>query len=169
MSELDVAAREIKVLALLVGKLASQDMERRLQAQGVALSILQAGILWQLRRGSATISGLSSALLAAPATLVPSVDALERKGLVRRRPDLDDRRRKSLSLTPAGASLLDSITPLATDASLSQSLAAMGPEASHQLAGLLRELANQMTGNERLVDRALKAVRVEHPAHPITP
>lgn len=59
-------------------------------------------LMW-LSEGPLTLSGLADAIgVDAPyATLI--VDSLEERGLVQRSPDPGDRRRKLVSLTPAGA------------------------------------------------------------------
>jgi DNA-binding MarR family transcriptional regulator len=58
-------------------------------------------LMW-LSEGPLSLSGLAEAIgVDAPyATLI--VDSLEKRGLVERKPDPEDRRRKLVSLTPAG-------------------------------------------------------------------
>jgi DNA-binding MarR family transcriptional regulator len=46
-------------------------------------------------------------------TLSGSLDRLEARGLIERRPDLDDRRAKTVHLTPAGEAMLERIQPIA--------------------------------------------------------
>jgi DNA-binding MarR family transcriptional regulator len=50
----------------------------------------------------ATQQQLSRAVGVDPRNAVPVIDALERRGLIQRRPDPSDRRRNAIALTPAG-------------------------------------------------------------------
>ena len=72
------------------------------EALGFRLGGGRGKILFQLRDGPLTLSQLAEAngLDAPYATLI--VDKLEAHGLVERRPHPDDRRRKLVTLTPAG-------------------------------------------------------------------
>jgi len=65
-------------------------------------------LMW-LAEGSLSLSGLAEAVgVDAPyATLI--VDSLEERGLVERQPDPDDRRRKLVSLTPAGKEAVERV------------------------------------------------------------
>ena len=69
---------------------------------GFRLGAGRGKILFQLREGPATLGQLAEAngVDAPYATLI--VDKLEAHGLVERRPHPDDRRRKLVTLTPAG-------------------------------------------------------------------
>lgn len=155
MDDLHAKALEIRILTAMITKLAGQDLERRLQAGGLDVSSPQLAVLRRLRQGSTTLSELSAEMLLAPASLVPVVDALERKGLVRRGLDLADRRRKSLALTPAGTALIARLPSLSREDALAQSLARMKPEQARQLADLLRALTVCLVGDREVVDRAL--------------
>lgn len=77
--------------------------DRRAQvAERLQLSFIRAKALLHLAGGSLTMRELAAGIATdAPYTTVV-VDDLERRGMVRRRPDPDDRRVKVVSLTPAG-------------------------------------------------------------------
>jgi DNA-binding MarR family transcriptional regulator len=95
-------------------------------------------ILFQLRGGPATLGQLAQAngVDAPYATLI--VDKLEAHGLVERRPHPDDRRRKLVTLTPAGHEAVAT-----ADAILLRPPPAMGTlggDDLEQLAGLLTRL-----------------------------
>ncbi len=157
MNELHSQALQIRILTGMISKLAGQDLERRLQAGGLDVSMPQVAVLRRIQGGSSTISELSGEMLLTPASLVPVVDALERKGLLRRGPDAEDRRRKSLALTPSGQALLTRLPALREDDAVARGLARMRPEQTAQLTCLLRDLACSLVGDRDLVDRALAA------------
>jgi DNA-binding MarR family transcriptional regulator len=69
-------------------------------------------------------------------TMVAIIDALEAKGIIARRPDVEDRRRNVIELTPAGQDILCQATA-ASDAAEAQLLAPLSPEESEQLRDLL--------------------------------
>jgi DNA-binding MarR family transcriptional regulator len=76
------------------------------EALGFRLGGGRGRVLFQLRQGPMTLSQLAEAngVDAPYATLI--VDKLEVHGLVERRPHPDDRRRKLVTLTPAGQSAI---------------------------------------------------------------
>ncbi|MCC6416342.1 MAG: MarR family transcriptional regulator [Opitutaceae bacterium] len=61
--------------------------------------------------GGSTPAELADAAGVARATMTGLVDTLERDGLVRREPNLEDRRMMSVVLTPAGNTLIRSMLP----------------------------------------------------------
>jgi DNA-binding MarR family transcriptional regulator len=100
-------------------------------------------ILFQLRGGPATLGELAQAngVDAPYATLI--VDKLEAHGLVERRPHPEDRRRKLVTLTPAGHEAIAT-----ADAILLRPPAAMGTLEGaelEQLTGLLTRLLDADT------------------------
>ncbi len=159
MDYLHARALEVRILANMLSKLAGQDLERRLQARGADISSLQFGVLRRLSRASATISDLSSTMVLAPATLVPVIDALERKGLVRRGQDPRDRRRKSLTLTEAGRALLTGLPSVTQDDAVVKCLADMGNDKAGELVSLMRSLVANLSGDAERLDQVLAAAR----------
>ncbi|MCL4370210.1 MAG: MarR family transcriptional regulator [Chloroflexi bacterium] len=142
--EIYPVALQIRALTGLVTKLSRADLERRLEARGLAVGALPFGVMQLLSRQAQTISELSRTMRLTPATLVPVVDTLERKGLVKRGRDPHDRRRTPLSLTEQGAGALAGVPLVDEDDTLVRSLESMGEEKGRRLLALLRELANQM-------------------------
>ena len=146
--ELCLTASEIRVLVVIVTKMAKHDIERRLAAYGAHISELQFGVMRILHHRSCTIKELSGKMLLSPATLVPVVDALERQELATRGHDPSDRRRTPLTLTPKGIELVSGLPFMDSNDALYHSLQQMGNEKSHQLLTLLRELVSAMLKDE---------------------
>ena len=152
---------EMRLLAAVAAKVARQSLEAQLDACGVSVGVLAYGVMRLLSFQEQTISELSRTMNLRPATLVPVVDALERKGLVRRGRDPNDRRRVPLSLTERGARMVARV-PLVDDGDvLVQSLSAMGTEQSRQLLFLLRQLVRHMPGGEDILCQVSARVRVQ--------
>jgi DNA-binding MarR family transcriptional regulator len=62
-------------------------------------------------------SEIARRLLVSTASMTSLVDTLERRGLVRRVPDADDRRRVLVAITPEGSRTIDAIMPVVHAAS----------------------------------------------------
>lgn len=158
-AELPEAAAEIRILAAILTKTATRELEQRLHAAGVEVGGLQYGVLRVLQRGEQTISELSRRMRLDPSTLVPVVDALERKGLARRGQDPRDRRRMPIALTASGADLLARVPFLAAADSLVASLRQLGPAGQAQLLSLLRELIRGLPDGAEIVQTVSAALR----------
>jgi DNA-binding MarR family transcriptional regulator len=154
-SESGVQVEDIRLLILMVNKTAMRDLDRRLEASGTGISGLQYGVMRLLSHESGTISELSGRMLLAPATLVPVVDALERKGFVQRGSDPKDRRRVPLMLTESGLQAITRVPFTSELDPLTQGLASLGREKSRQLQALLYELVSHVIGDDVVIDRAL--------------
>jgi DNA-binding MarR family transcriptional regulator len=72
-------------------------------------------------------------------TMVALIDALEAKGFIARRPDIEDRRRNLVELTPAGQDILGKGIA-ASDAAEAELLASLNPEERQQLRDLLARI-----------------------------
>jgi DNA-binding MarR family transcriptional regulator len=147
-------AADVRTLIFMVSKSVMRDLDRRLDASGAGISGPQYGVLRLLSQESATITELSSRMMLAPATLVPVVDTLERKGFVQRGVDPKDRRRVPLLLTDAGAEVVTRVAIITGPDSLAQGLSSLGREKAQQLQALLCELVNQCTEDDAVLDRA---------------
>jgi DNA-binding MarR family transcriptional regulator len=147
-------AQRVRTLIFMVGKSVMRDLDRRLDASGAGISGPQYSVMRLLSEESATITELSSRMMVAPATLVPVVDALERKGFVQRGVDPKDRRRIPLVLTDAGAEVVTRVAVVAGPDSLVQGLSGLGREKAQQLQALLIELVNQFAEDDVVLDRA---------------
>jgi DNA-binding MarR family transcriptional regulator len=102
-----------------------------------------AGIL-RLLRVAAGMSQqeLAAKLLIHPSRLVAILDNLEKRGLVERRANPDDRRLYSLHLTKDGRELLESIAKVAREHQ-DALLAALSKEERNEFAALLLRVADQ--------------------------
>lgn len=89
-------------------RLAVTRLARRLRQQsGTAVSPTQLSALATIeRRGPLTLGDLASQERVQPPTVTVAVGKLEEQGLVRRRPDTDDRRVTHVEVTGAGRKLL---------------------------------------------------------------
>jgi DNA-binding MarR family transcriptional regulator len=88
---------------------------RRKVTEATGLPFSRVRALWRLERGPRTLRELADDMgVDAPATTV-LIDALEKRGLVRRTPHPTDRRAKEVSLTPAGRRMLEVVDGLSDE------------------------------------------------------
>jgi DNA-binding MarR family transcriptional regulator len=93
-------------LLALVGSQSRRLWARMLGEHG--LTPAHFGVLMMLDRlGALSQQNVSRSVGLDPRNAVPVIDALQQRGLVERRPDPSDRRRHAVTITPAGAELLD--------------------------------------------------------------
>ena len=145
-------ALELHILMVILAKVARQAIHQRLEAHDATLSGLQFGLMKMLaHEGDHTISELSRKFVLDPSTLVPVVDGLERKGLVIRGRDPNDRRRTPLSLTEEGKMLIHEVALLGDDDPLMTGLQHMGQDASEQLLSLMRDLVQHLPDGEAML------------------
>src|SRR5690606_18894327 len=108
--ELFVQSVEIRILSAVLARVSARSIEERIsELTNSEISGLQYGILRMLGHHSSTLSELSRQFLLDPSTLVPVVHALERKSLVKRGRDPNDRRRWLISVTDEGKELVCSL------------------------------------------------------------
>jgi DNA-binding MarR family transcriptional regulator len=148
---------ELRTLIAVVFKMGHQAMEKRLAEHDPDMSgfmsRLQFGVMMIIAHaGPQTISELSRKLSVDPSTLVPSVDALERKGLIVRGSDPTDRRRTPLSHTEAGEAFLHQIKVMGDDDPILIGLQKMGPDNVRQLLVLLCELIRNLPESRAVLD-----------------
>jgi DNA-binding MarR family transcriptional regulator len=148
-------ALELRALLNLIFKVGHQAMEQRLASYDAEVSRLQFGIMMMLsHHEDQTITELSRTLGVDPSTLVPSVDALERKGLVVRGRDPKDRRRIPLTLTAEGREMGHQVRGMGEDDPLVTGLRQIGPEATQQLLTLICRLIHNMPDCTRMLGGA---------------
>lgn len=149
-------AAQIRALAGRVTRAATRDLERRLSAAGTGIGALAFWVMRLVARGVVTIADLSRTMDLSPATLVPVVDTLEQRGLLRRGRDPLDRRRNPLALTERGADLLARVPNLDEADALASALRTMGPGKTRHLLRLLRELEARIAAPERRLRRTVR-------------
>ena len=142
---------EIRILTSVMTRIASRSIEERFNAHKADISGMQYGILRTLAHQSYTLSELSRRFLVDPSTMVPVIDALERKGLITRGRDPNDRRRIPLSLTDQGTALIQNMPFIHEDDVLFKTLDNLGEEKSRQLLSLLREVVKGMPEGEEML------------------
>jgi DNA-binding MarR family transcriptional regulator len=111
---------------------------RRKVAEATGLPFSRVRALWRLERGPRTLRELADDMgVDAPATTV-IVDALERRGLVRREPHPTDRRAKQVSLTATGRRMLGVVDRITDEPPAS--LAQLSAAEAKALYGILEKL-----------------------------
>jgi DNA-binding MarR family transcriptional regulator len=128
------------LLAQLGAHAASQFAER---LRVLELALADAGILRLLRMGAGpSQQELAARLRIHPSRLVAILDNLEKRGLVERRANPDDRRLYSLHLTQAGGEMLGKVGMVAREHQEAL-LSGISPEERDTLATLLLRIADQ--------------------------
>jgi DNA-binding MarR family transcriptional regulator len=139
----DLDVQPLQVLSRVSRLARHLDRARRTAFAGHGLEPWEFDVLAALRRQGPPYELSPGALLrttlVTSGTMTNRVDRLEEAGLVRRRPDPEDKRGVLVTITPAGQARVDAA--LADLLEAEQALLAPLPEASRQaLAGLLRRL-----------------------------
>lgn len=149
-------ALELKMLMSVAWKTTTMAYEQWLAREGIDLSGLQSSVLRMVaHEGSYTISELSKRFGVDPSTLVPTVDALQRKGYLIRQRDPNDRRRVLLTLTDEGDQLAKRLPHLIEDDPLLAGIDALGEAKTLELIALLSELVIAMPDGIQLLHNAL--------------
>jgi DNA-binding MarR family transcriptional regulator len=143
-------ASELKVLTSLILKLSKHDIEQRLAKAKANISFLGLIVLRILYHKDQTISDLGEKMILKAATLVPVIDSLEVRGLVKRKQDTNDRRRNTISLTPTGIKLIKAIPIVNDDDQMVAVLQEIGQEESEKLLILLRKISIAMGASKEI-------------------
>lgn len=144
-------ATEVRTLVAMLAKTSSLALDRRLSEAKPRVSGLQYSILRALSSEPMTIAELSRTFSRNPSTLVPAIDSLERKTLVQRGEDPDDRRRIPVCLTLCGRRLLDDVPYVHESDPAVLGLQAMGEEQMERLLALLCAWAAHLPEGQELV------------------
>jgi DNA-binding MarR family transcriptional regulator len=116
------------------------------------LTLTQVQVLRALREGPLTLGRLGHANGMSPTSVTRIVDRLERRGLVSRRRESEDRRMVQVHLEPAGERLLAEVR-LVKGSHIHRAVDAMTLEERRQLTASLRRLV-ELARAERVVDEA---------------
>jgi DNA-binding MarR family transcriptional regulator len=139
----DLDVRPMQVLSRVSRLARHLDRERRNAFAGHELEPWEFDVLAALRRQGAPYELSPGALLRATlvtsGTMTNRIDRLEQAGLVRRRPDPQDKRGVLVTLTAAGQSRVDAALAGLLEAEQAL-LAGLTESGRHTLAGLLRVL-----------------------------
>jgi DNA-binding MarR family transcriptional regulator len=158
--ELLRAALEIRVLSMSLFRVATRALEQHPQLAKEDITVLQYGVLRALCHKALTISELSQWLMVDPSTLVPVIDTLERKGMVKRQRDQSDRRRVPLSVTERGNAIVACVPAVDEGDPLVCSLRAMGEQDAGHFLRLMRELIRNIPEGEEILRRVSERVRL---------
>lgn len=150
--DLERLTRDVRALTSIISRLAHTSFEQQLNQSDLGVSPMQFGVMRSLCRHQHTISELSRKFVVDPSTLVPVIDSLERKGLVLRTRDPQDRRRVPVSLTEAGLQLLRREAPVSHDDVFYQALSGIGEERATQLRTLLWEVIRAMPEGDAIIE-----------------
>jgi DNA-binding MarR family transcriptional regulator len=116
-----------------------EEMGRVLRPHDLTLTGFRVAMMLRVAGGTLTPAQIADRLGSARATVTGVLDSLEKRGLVRRMPHPDDRRRLQVEITPAARELLDGLLPTwfthERDA-----FVALDAEQQEQLVELLGEL-----------------------------
>jgi DNA-binding MarR family transcriptional regulator len=141
-------AVELRMMIFILTKMIARRGEQRLAELGLDISWLQMGVLRALWSSPKTPTELSKHFMIDPSTLVPVIDALERKGYVERQKDPRDRRRTPLALTTSGHDVTGQMGWMGEHEPFAEAVAALGEEKTTQLLTLLRDLFHQLPESE---------------------
>ncbi len=127
----------------LMLKFFNQGLEGRLEKYGVKVSSLQFNIVRMLAYETLTISTISQRIGLDPSALVRIIDALEKKGLVARGSDPNDRRRNPIQITQAGINLVAAVPVISNEDPIYLAMQSLGSEHTGQLRDLLVRVIEQ--------------------------
>ena len=143
-------AYRFKILSAVTLRLIRQDMEKKYREECIGISPLSFGVMHVLMHEPLTLAELGRRMIIAPASLVPVVDALCTKGLLRRGIDKDDRRRNPLFVMPKGKRLLSRYPMVSGQDALLEAFTRLGAGKTRQLLALSEELVTLLADDASL-------------------
>ncbi len=158
-------AQEIRLLALTMLKIPRQKLEQRFTEENIDLTMFQHHIMSMAQRHQPTIADMSRMFGLDASTFVPSVDALVKKGYLKRERDPQDRRRYPLHLTEEGEKLHHHICNHLGEDPLHVALMSLNDEQITTLRDLLRIIVMALPEGEAALselDEHIEAHRIIH-------
>lgn len=141
---------EIKALVNLMTKLTKQSIEKRLKDANVNIGILSFSVLRILSCENQMISELGDKLILKSATLVPVIDSLKKKDLVKKTQDQNDRRCFTIAITPKGTEILRKVSIATHDELMIDMMKKIGEEDSKRLLLILRKVIIALGGENEI-------------------
>jgi DNA-binding MarR family transcriptional regulator len=138
------------ILSLALTRLTALEYREIIKQAKSDLPVINIGVLLVLAQESCTMAALSQWMIVTPATLVPIVDDLEKKGYLERTNHTHDRRKKVLSITTKGMQLLHHIRALNNDNKLAASIKFLGKDKAFSHIRYLEQLLSNMTGSKKI-------------------
>lgn len=139
------------LIAFLDALILAEPIQAKLWQLG-QITLTQISVLRQLRDGPQTVGRLGLSVGLSPASMTRLIDRLERRGLVGRRRESEDRRVVEVHLEPAGERLLGEARVF-RGSDLHLAVAAMTGEERKRMTLALRrlvELAREIAGHEKV-------------------
>jgi DNA-binding MarR family transcriptional regulator len=147
-AEIVAMADQIRSFCSAITKIARADLQSHLESHDFGIGAIEHGVLRHLSHSVTSMAEISRLMGVAPSTLVYVVDGLEKKNLVKRSKDPNDRRREPLLLTKRGADLFARIPGMERSSLLVKSLESMKETGRRELLKLLNEFVEGLPGSE---------------------
>lgn len=137
--EVDSRASDCVINIWRTNTMLSEEMGQVLRPHDLTLAGFRAMMILRVSGGSLSPAEIADRLGSSRATVTGLLDSLEKRGVVRRLPDPQDRRRLQIVLTDDGRSVLDALLP-GYFARERESVAALDPAGQETLVELLGAL-----------------------------
>jgi DNA-binding MarR family transcriptional regulator len=144
-------ALEIRILCGIIAKSSREAVEKRMAEKGVALSMLQFGILHMVSHHAFTSAELSRKMSLDPSTLFSSIEALVKRGYIRKERDTNDRRRYLLYLTDEAHKFMQELHAVHDDDPLLYALHEIGSEETELLCTRLRKVVETLPEGQSIL------------------
>jgi DNA-binding MarR family transcriptional regulator len=121
-------------------------LDRRMAREGASLARTKVLLLVQ-KQGPVRATDIAEMFSLAPRTVTDTLDGMERQGLIRREPDMKDRRVKRIHLTDAGRDALAATEPMRREL-VGQIIGALSAPEQAEFSRLLDKLDAALTREE---------------------